>query len=135
MRHVPTPFEHNVVVRRIDRPLADLQLPDTTTVGALRFTGPFVDDRSALTATHRAPAVVGRTRVSVEVTEWSDRASEVRVVPVTRWLQLWSARRQRRYFARTHDAADALADLLVHDGAMATARAPEGRLVCPQLVA
>ncbi len=135
MRHVPTPFEHDVVVRRIDRPLAALQLPDSTTVGALRLTGLFSEDRDSLAQTARAPGVLGRTRVTVEVTEWSACACELRVIPRTRHLQLWGARRQRRYFMRAHEAADALADLLTHNGAMATASAPEGRLVCPQLVA
>src|SRR5687768_3146584 len=72
MRHVPTPYEHNVVVRRIDRPLAALRLPRAMTFGRLHMTGPFVADCTALTAVRRAPAVVGRARVTVEVAEWSD---------------------------------------------------------------
>ncbi|MEY2474949.1 MAG: hypothetical protein QOG87_264 [Actinomycetota bacterium] len=112
MRHAPTPFEHDVVVRRIDRPLATLQLPDTTTVGALRITGPFSDDPAALAPAARAPGVLGRTRVAVEVGTWSDRTSELRVIPRTRHLHLWGERRQRRYFARAHRAADDLVHLV-----------------------
>jgi hypothetical protein len=112
MRHVPTPFEHDVVVRRIPRPLAALQLPDTTTVGALRLTGPFISDPIALAPAATAPGVLGHTRVAVEVGSWSDRTSELRVIPRTRHLHLWGERRQRRYFARAHRAADALVDLV-----------------------
>ena len=112
MRHSPTPFEREVVVRRIDRPLAALALPEPTTFATLRLTGPFAIDPTALTTTWRAPALVHRTKVEVELAEWSDRTTELRVLPVSRRLALRGARWQRRYFGRAHEAADALADHL-----------------------
>jgi hypothetical protein len=112
MRHSPTPFEREVVVRRIDRPLATLALPEPTTLGALRLTDPFTIDPTALTTTWRAPALVHRTRVEVELAEWSDRTTELRIRPLSRHLSLRGERWQRRYFGRTHEAADALADHL-----------------------
>jgi hypothetical protein len=98
MRHSASPYEREVVVRRIRRPLGCLPLSDD-----------FTPVPSALTTTWRAPARLSSGhRVHVEVSAWSDHATELRVVPVARHLSRWGGRRQRRYFAAAHALADQL---------------------------
>jgi hypothetical protein len=48
----------------------------------------------------------GRERVEIEVGPWSARATEIRLRPVARHPQRWSARRARRYFGSAHAATD-----------------------------
>jgi hypothetical protein len=86
------PAERETVVRRINLPAfvvaRMLDLPIATRLGPRRF------------------------RVIVDVAEWSDDACELRVRPVSRHVGRWSQRRQRRYFALAHAAADAFVHLV-----------------------
>lgn len=87
--------------------------------GFLVLDGPFVTMGCALPLTG-APASLtaaatlqdrrGRRvcRVEVELSSWSHTASEVAVRPAARRPTSWSGRKQRRYFAGAHAAADVL---------------------------
>jgi hypothetical protein len=111
MQHLSSPFERHVVVRRIDQPLATLHVPEVDTFGPLRLTGPFTRAVS-ITEGWAAPGRIGRVPVDVELDEWSDRVAELRIVPRSRHVDLWTKRRQRRYFDDAHRAATALACVL-----------------------
>ncbi len=50
--------------------------------------------------------------VDVQVVEWSHRRSELRIVPDSRHIALWSEHRRHRYFDLAHDAADHFALVL-----------------------
>lgn len=54
------------------------------------------------------------TRVEIEVSAWSDRASELSLRPVARSPHRWGLRRLRRYLDLAHRAADALDGALRH---------------------
>jgi hypothetical protein len=126
----PTPAEVQTVRRRVDLPLPAVEpvLGDplvfgrgTTVVlggrGILRVDDPFtfaadwpaVTWRAAVTALGRRAGLRTSARMWVEVTEWSHGGCEVLVTPVSRHLELWGARRQRRYYALAHDTADHVA--------------------------
>jgi hypothetical protein len=48
------------------------------------------------------------TRVEIELSAWSRRATELRVRPASRRAQNWGAARQRRYFDLAYDVVDRL---------------------------
>jgi hypothetical protein len=119
--------EFEVVARRVNRSWTRVErlLRDSTlfvagtrvqlTSGAvLRLDASFAPARWALVSTWQASGrLYGRgrrrsvfTRVKLDVTAWSDDASELRLRPVTRHFGSWGARRQRRYFAIAHECAD-----------------------------
>ena len=77
------------MTRRIRRPAWAVHVPADVTLSLGRL--------------HR------NARVRLEVAEWSDRECELRLIPRTRHLRLWTERRQRRYFEAAHRAADELA--------------------------
>jgi hypothetical protein len=108
MQHLSSPFERHVVVRRIDQPLATLHVPEVDTFGPLRLIGPFAPAVS-ITEGWAAPGRIGRVAVDVELDEWSDRAAELRIVPRSRHVDLWTQRRRRRYFDDAHRAVAAVA--------------------------
>jgi hypothetical protein len=110
-----------IVARRVDRPWADVERALAPVApGSLAlddravavFQQPFGESAGALAA--RALLVTsGRRlvryrRVLVEVDPWGDVAAELRVIPVSRGVGRWSARRQRRYFELAHAVADRL---------------------------
>jgi hypothetical protein len=109
MHHVTPPYQDEVVARRIDRPLSALTLGDVGRLDTVELRGDFAIAHTSLTRGWVAPAVVGRLPVQIEITEWSDCASELRIKPLTRHLRLRSGRYQRRYFAAAHRAADDVA--------------------------
>jgi hypothetical protein len=78
-----------VVTRRIRRPAWAVHLPEAVTLSLGHL---------------RRPA-----HVQLQVAEWSDGECELRLIPRTSHLRLWTERRQRRYFAAAHSAADELA--------------------------
>jgi hypothetical protein len=51
-------------------------------------------------------------RVELEISPWSENATELVLRPLAKHPERWSARRLRSYFARAHDAADHFARLL-----------------------
>ena len=51
-------------------------------------------------------------RVELEISPWSDGATELVLRPSAKHPERWSARRLRSYFVRAHDAADHFARLL-----------------------
>ena len=111
-------WDRDVVVRRIDRPFAELFVADVHAIGALSFTGPFVDGHEGVAALVHAPAVIHLRRlvlpafVDVQVVEWSRHRTELRIVPDSRHLALWTEHRRHRYFDLAHDAADRMARVL-----------------------
>lgn len=60
----------------------------------------------------RGPRLVLFSRVDVLVTPWSTDACELRVVPCSRSLHRWGARRLHRYWRLAHAAADLLLGVL-----------------------
>jgi hypothetical protein len=118
LEYRPPPWERDVVVRRIGRPFSELCVADLVVPDALRFTGPLMPDDELGAHVLRAPAVI-RLRattvsavVEVQVVEWSSRISELRIVPRSHFVELWTEHRRRRYFDLVHDAADSLARVL-----------------------
>ncbi len=109
---LPTHWEHDVVVRRIDCSLADLLAAGWPNIGALNLSGPFVAGHDGFAASLHAPAVVQLrklvlpARVNVRLVEWSSHSSELRIVPDSPHFDLWTEHRRQRYFDVVHDAAD-----------------------------
>jgi hypothetical protein len=105
----------DVVVRRIDRPFAELPDGGIDSIGALSFTGPFVDGLDGFSGMVHAPAIVHLRKlalpalVDVQFVEWSRDGSELRIVPVSPYFALWSDHRRDRYFDLVHAAADRIA--------------------------
>jgi hypothetical protein len=93
-------------------------------IGTLRFDEPFAAIRSTPSPAWQATArlhgcglrFVRYARVELEVAAWSDDASELRLRPVSRRVTRWAPRRQRRYFALAHRAADVILELLTASG-------------------
>jgi hypothetical protein len=134
------PYDFDVVSRRVNRSAASLPrtVEVSTAAGAcLRFDGPFVAasrDVAVWRTTGRVYSegrrVMRYTRVHVEISAWSHRATELRMRPMTRRIPNWGQRRQQRYFQTAHrmidDLARALDAVIVrHD---AIARQSERRL-------
>jgi hypothetical protein len=61
----------------------------------------------------RGPRLSRYSRVDVEITAWSGGACELHLRPVARRLATRGVRRQRRYFALAHQAADELVESLM----------------------
>ena len=112
-------WEHNVIVRLIDRPLAELFVADLQEIGTLTFAGPFVDGNEVFVSSLQAPAVVHLRRlvlpalVDVQLVEWAHNRSELRIVPRSSHFELWSEHRRRRYFEVAHDAANQMVRVLM----------------------
>jgi hypothetical protein len=61
----------------------------------------------------RGPRVCRSTRIEVELTPWSTRATEIRIRPQSPFVHLWGVRRSRRYWMLAHGAANALKETLL----------------------
>ena len=88
------PCDYDVVSRRVNQRSSSFRhvlhlLP--LGIGQLRIDGPFTP-----------------TGDDIELRAWSQRATELRLRPVSRRLPAWSKRRQRRYFEHAHHSADQL---------------------------
>jgi hypothetical protein len=59
------------------------------------------------------PRIALFSRVDIEISPASSRSIELRVLPRSRHIHRWAARRRRRYFQLAHAAADRLAHLFV----------------------
>ena|SRR5205085_3040806 len=111
-------WESEVVVRRIARPLAELCLEDLADGDRIRFVGSLQASREGDALLLHVPAVVRlgpvarAATVEVQVIEWSTRRSELRIVPASSHVALWTEHRRRRYFNAVHDFADQLALVL-----------------------
>jgi hypothetical protein len=57
------------------------------------------------------PRIALFSRVDIEISPASSRSVELRVLPRSRHIHRWAARRRRRYFQLAHAAADRLAQL------------------------
>ena len=113
------PCDYDVVSRRVNQRSSSFRhvlhlLP--LGIGQLRIDGPFTptgDDiepgwRTTGRLYCRELGFARATRVDIELRAWSQRATELRLRPVSRRLPAWSKRRQRRYFERAHHSADQL---------------------------
>src|SRR5829696_4876724 len=69
--------------------------------------------RGHVGARHRPP-----TSITVELSHWSEDVTEIRLRARSRRLRRWSARRQRRYFDASHEAADGLRRHLITSSAV-----------------
>lgn len=49
--------------------------------------------------------------IEIQITPWSDDASELRIIPYTRYAHRWGVHRERRYARLAHAAADRLVSL------------------------
>ena len=58
------------------------------------------------------PRLARSTRIDIEVRAASCDSAEVRLLPRSRHIHRWAARRQRRYFQLAHAAADRLEQVL-----------------------
>ena len=112
--------ESAVVTRRIDLPpsLVGGTL-DVLESGILRIDGGFSPVDAWPLPMWRTAArvqvgtrVAGGTRVAIEISAWSHRACELRIVPVARNVGRWGTRRQRRFFTLVHDGADEVVRLI-----------------------
>jgi hypothetical protein len=106
-------WESEVVVRRIARPLSELCLDELRDTDSVRFLGGLMASREGAAVILHVPAVVrlgslASTTVEVQVVEWSTRRSELRIVPTSTYVGLWTEHRRRRYFDAVHDVADRL---------------------------
>jgi hypothetical protein len=117
-----------------ERTLIDLPREDYS---GLRLAGPF--ERRTIVGPwgtgppERQAVAVLRTgrrsveRVEVEMGPWAANAVELRLRPLARRPERWSARRQVRYFDRAHEAIDALARTLEHQTPAPVASRPVSR--------
>lgn len=119
-----------VVARCVPLPMSEvidlatglrLALPATR----LRLDGDFVSAVAAPARSacwrargHVSPRHRPRKSITVELTCWSDDVTEIRLRARSRRLGRWSARRQRRYFDATHEAADGLRRHLITTSAV-----------------
>jgi len=125
------PTTPEVVARCVRLPLAEVMdlaagVRVPLTAGTFTVDGAFVTStpsgiRSDEAASWRAPGHIGsphrpRTSVTLELTWWSDDVTELRLRSAR--LRRWGERRRRRYFDRTHDAADGLLRHLVTTSAV-----------------
>jgi hypothetical protein len=130
VQHPPQHAEHEeapmtqhtfVLSRRVGR---TPQLVDRALAGlaarhhdGLTFAGPFehwvlIGPWGSSPAERRAHAALDTGRrvpepVEVEIGPWDRRAVEVRLRPLAKRPERWSARRQARYFRAAHEAVDA----------------------------
>ncbi|MGH9185410.1 MAG: hypothetical protein ACRD0U_06310 [Acidimicrobiales bacterium] len=128
---VRTPWERDTVARRVHvapsslveflsrdaLPRAGDRLP-LGGAGMLRIdeglaaAEPTVTWRSTGRLYGRGPRLAVYARVELRLTAWSDQGCELRVCPIARHVARWGDRRQRRYFALAHQAADDVVRLL-----------------------
>jgi hypothetical protein len=146
------PYDFDVVTRLVNQRASSLQqivgrMPPGE--GHLRFHRPFIAAIDAgCPSWHATGRLYGSglrlaryTRVNIELTAWSDHATELRVRPVTRRLPTWGKRRQRRYFQLAHRTADDLVrslesavhrhDALVSVGRPMTIAVPSHQRIIP----
>jgi hypothetical protein len=99
--------------------------------GALNLKGMWVRDDTGPCghpnlAGVRAPAVlrVGRRSwsIAVELSPWSERATELVLRPTARRASGWSARRRARWYTAAHAAVDELRKLLATDERVSSER-------------
>jgi hypothetical protein len=112
------PYDFDVVTRRVHRSCSALERNFDVLGSAnpdLGVDGPFARGSGPIPVWHTTARLYGSglriaryTRVHLEIAAWSERASELRIRPVTRRIGAWGVRRQRRYFARARDTIDDL---------------------------
>ncbi len=88
---------------------------DLGDAGTLELTDPFTQEPREATTWRAEARLRGRglrlaryTRVQLEVSAWSEGASQLVMRPVARSPHTWGSRRLRQYFDLSHQAADQL---------------------------
>jgi hypothetical protein len=112
-----------VVARRVNLAPAVLQpLLDAAEVDGLVLDAPFAVHDTWPAPSWRATGRLSgpRTRIVIDVEPWTDTACQLRLRPVSRRVERWTGRRQRRFF----DAAHAAVDDLLHGWLGAAPRPP-----------
>jgi hypothetical protein len=124
------PTTPEVVARCV--PLAVDEVIDLTTglrlslpAARLRLDGQFVTAIASSTRSacwrargHVAARHRPSTSITVELSCWSDDVTEIRLRARSRRARRWGARRRRRYFDATHEAADGLLRHLITTSAV-----------------